>query len=195
MTGANPLRSFAREAQINMTVIDQPEEIAMRRAFVSLVLVLPVAAFASDATPDSAFYKHAAQGGIAEVDLGTLAQQKSANPSVKDFGAMMVKDHSTANEKLKSVATAKNISLPTSASVAQMASKAKLEILSGHAFDKSYIKGMIKDHKEDIAMFEKEAQSGQDSEAKAYAAATLPTLRAHLKKIEAIASSAGVDKD
>jgi putative membrane protein len=167
----------------------------MRRAFASLVLVLPVAAFAADATPDPAFYKHAAEGGIAEVEMGTLAQQKSDNPSVKDFGAMMVKDHSAANEKLKSVAAAKNISLPTSASMAQMANKAKLEILSGKAFDKSYIKGMIKDHDEDIAMFEKEAKSGQDPEAKAYAAATLPTLRAHLRKIKAIASSAGVEKD
>jgi putative membrane protein len=54
---------------------------------------------------------------------------------------------------------------------------------------------MIKDHDEDIAMFEKEAESGQDPEAKAYAAATLPTLRAHLRKIKAIASSAGVNKD
>jgi putative membrane protein len=167
----------------------------MKRAFVSLVLVLPLAAIAADATPDSAFYKHAAEGGIAEVEAGTLAQQKSDNPSVKDFGAMMVKDHSAANEKLKSVAAAKNISLPMSPSVAQMASKAKLEILSGKAFDKSYIKGMIKDHDEDIAMFEKEAESGQDPEAKAYAAATLPTLRAHLRKIKAIANSAGVNKD
>jgi putative membrane protein len=167
----------------------------MRCAFAGLVLVLPVAAFAADASPDSAFYKHAAEGGIAEVEVGTLAQQKSANPSVKDFGAMMVKDHSAANEKLKNVAAAKNISLPASPSVAQMANKAKLEILSGQAFDKSYIKGMIKDHEEDIAMFEKEAESGQDPGAKAYAAATLPTLRAHLRKIKAIASSAGVEKD
>lgn len=167
----------------------------MRRAFASLILVLPVAAFAAEATPDSAFYKHAAEGGIAEVETGTLAQHKSADASVKDFGAMMVKDHSAANEKLKRVAAAKNISLPTSPSVAQTANKAKLEVLSGKAFDKSYIKGMVKDHEEDIAMFEKEAQSGQDPDAKAYAAATLPTLRAHLRKIKAIASSAGVDQD
>jgi putative membrane protein len=171
------------------------EEIAMRRALVSLVLVLPAVVFGADATPDSAFYKHAAEGGIAEVEVGALAQQKSDNPSVKDFGAMMVKDHSAANEKLKSLAASKNISLPASPSVGQMASKAKLEVLSGKTFDKSYIKGMIKDHEEDIAMFEKEAKSGQDPEAKAYAAATLPTLRAHLKKIRAIASTAGVDKD
>ncbi len=166
----------------------------MRRAIVGLALVLPIAAFGADSNPDASFYKHAAEGGIAEVDVGTLAQQKSASQSVKDFGSMMVKDHSAANEKLKGIAASKNIALPTSASVAQMAGKAKLEILSGKTFDKSYIKSMIKDHEEDIALFKKEAKSGQDPDAKAYAAATLPTLEAHLRKIRSIAKSEGVGK-
>jgi putative membrane protein len=163
----------------------------MKRALAILALAAPFAAFGA-ANPDSTFYKHAAEGGIAEVELGNLAQQKSTNPSVKDYGAMMVKDHSAANEKFKGIAASKNISLPTSPSVGQMATKAKLEILSGEAFDKSYIKGMIKDHKEDIALFKKEAATGKDPDAKAFAAATLPTLQAHLKKIQSIAASAGV---
>jgi putative membrane protein len=56
-------------------------------------------------------------------------------------------------------------------------------------------KGMVKDHEEDITMFKKEAASGQDPDAKAYAAATLPTLRAHLKRIKSIATTAGVSVD
>ncbi len=164
----------------------------MKRLLVGMVLIAPLAAFGADSSPDSAFYKHAAEGGMAEVELGSLAQQKSSNQSVKDFGAMMVKDHSAANEKLKAVAAAKNISLPTSPSVGQMATKTKLEVLSGDTFDKSYVKGMIKDHQEDIALFKKEAASGQDPDAKAYAIATLPTLRAHLKKIQAVAAGNGI---
>jgi putative membrane protein len=164
----------------------------MKLLLAGMVLVFPLAAFGANSSPDSAFYKHAAEGGIAEVELGNLAQQKSTNQSVKDFGAMMVKDHSAANDKLQSVAASKNISLPTSPSAGQMATKAKLEALSGETFDKSYIRGMIKDHEEDIAMFKKEAVSGKDPDAKAYASATLPTLEAHLKKIKAVAASAGV---
>lgn len=167
----------------------------MKQVLASLVLVFPFAAFGADSNPDAAFYKHAAEGGMSEVDLGNLAQKKSSNGSVKDFGAMMVKDHTAANDKLKGVAASKNISLPTSASIGQMATKAKLEILSGDTFDKSYIKGMIKDHEEDIAMFKKEAASGQDPDAKALAVATLPTLRAHLKKIKSIATAVGVSAD
>ena len=167
----------------------------MKRVLAILVLVSPFAAFGANSNPDSAFYKHAAEGGIAEVELGSLAQQKSTNASVKDYGSMMVKDHSGANEKLKSIAASKNISLPTSPSVGQMATKAKLEVLSGETFDKSYIKGMIKDHEEDIALFKKEAASGKDPDAKAFATATLPTLETHLKKIKSIAASAGVNAD
>jgi putative membrane protein len=167
----------------------------MKRLLATLALVFPFAAFGADSSPDSAFYKNAAEGGLSEVDLGNLAKKKSNSESVKDFGAMMVKDHTAANNKLKDVAESKNISLPTSANMGQLATKVKLEVLSGDTFDKSYIKGMIKDHEEDIAMFKKEAASGQDPDAKAFAVATLPTLLAHLKKIKSIATTAGVSVD
>ena len=166
----------------------------MKVLLTCLAIIIPVAAMAADATPDSAFYKKAAEGGMAEVELGMLAQEKSENPAVKDFGAMMVKDHAMANEKLKAIAESKNIKLPNSPSVGQKATKAKLEILSGTTFDKSYIKGMIKDHEEDIQEFKREAASGGDADAKAYAAATLPTLQAHLKKIRTIATETGVSE-
>jgi putative membrane protein len=150
------------------------------------------AAIAAD-NPDVKFFKKAAEGGIAEVELGKLAQEKSSNASVKEFGAMMVTDHSAANDKLKAIADKKSIKLPTSPSAGQMATKTKLEVLSGGTFDKSYIKGMVEDHEEDIKEFQTEAASGQDPEAKAYATATLPTLQKHLKNIQAIAAAQGVD--
>lgn len=159
----------------------------------AMALACSAGSVLADDNPDAAFYKKAAEGGIAEVEMGKLAQAKSSNASVKDFGAMMVSDHSAANEKLQALAATKNIKLPTSPSVGQMASKTKLEVLSGTTFDKSYIKGMVEDHQEDIKEFQTEASSGQDPDAKAYAAATLPTLKTHLKKIRAIAAAQGVD--
>lgn len=163
----------------------------MKLLAASLVLLFPFAAFSAE-IPDAKFYRDAAEGGMAEVAMGNLAQQKAQSPSVKDFGAQMVKDHSATNEKLKALAQSKNITLPANPSVTEMAMKDKLQVLSGPTFDKSYIKGMIKDHEEDIAEFKKEATSGKDPDARAFASATLPTLEAHLKKIQAIAASAGV---
>jgi putative membrane protein len=161
----------------------------------SAFVLAPLLAWAADTSPDESFYKKAAEGGISEVEQGQIAQDKGHSQAVKDFGAMMVKDHSAANEKLKAIATSKGIDLPSSSSAMQMATKGKLEVLSGDSFDKSYIKGMVKDHKEDIQEFEKEAQQGQDPQAKAFAQKTLPTLREHLSKIEAIASNSGVKTD
>jgi putative membrane protein len=161
-------------------------------ASLALVALLPIAAWSASTGPDAKFYKHAAEGGLAEVQLGQLAQDKSTNASVKDFASMMVTDHSAANDKLKAIAASKNIDLPTSPSMGQMATKTKLEVLSGDTFDKSYIKGMVKDHEQTIALFKGEAASGMDPDAKAFAAATLPTLRMHLKKIRAIAADAGI---
>ena len=161
------------------------------RRFAAVIFMLPLVAIAAD-IPDLAFFRNAAEGGLAEVEMGNMAQQQARNPSVRDFGALMVKDHSAVNEKLKAIAGSKNITLPANTSVEEMATKAKLKALSGSSFDKSYIKGMIKDHQDDIAEFKKEASSGRDPEARAFANATLPTLEAHLKKIQSIAAEAGV---
>jgi len=166
-------------------------ETRMKQFAAPLVLLLPLATFSAE-IPDAKFYRDAAEGGMAEVAMGKLAQQKAQSPSVKDYGAQMVNDHAAANEKLKALARSKNITLPANPSVAEMETKSKLEALSGQSFDKTYIKGMIQDHEEDLAEFKKEAASGEDPDARAFANATLPTLEAHLKKIQAIAASVGV---
>jgi putative membrane protein len=170
----------------------------MKRILALLAVASPLAMWAPAAapadSPDASFYEHAAEGGIAEIEAGKLAQQKSANPKVKDFGAMMVKDHSAANDKLKALADSKGISLPTTSSAGQMAAKAKLEVLSGGTFDKSYIMGQVKAHEDAVALFRKEIASGQDPDAKAFAKETLPTIRSHLNAINTIASAAGVSK-
>ena len=162
----------------------------MKATLLLLALSWPIAALAD--SPDASFYKVAAEAGMSEVDLGNLAQDKGSNQQVKDFGAMMVKDHTAANDKLKSLAATKNITLPNSASVSQTATKAKLDVLSGDSFDKSYVKSQLRAHRQAVALFKKESTSGQDSDAKAFAAATLPTLRGHLKQIISIASAEGL---
>ena len=60
------------------------------------VMAMPLVALAASNSPDASFYKKAAEAGISEVDLGNLAEQKSPDQQVKDFGAMMVKDGGAA---------------------------------------------------------------------------------------------------
>lgn len=166
----------------------------MRKTLALIMLASPLAAaplaFGAD-DPDASFYKHAAEGGLFEIDTGNQAQQKSGNQSIKDFGAMLVKDHTAAAATLKSLAQSKSISLPTSASVGEIAEKGKLDVLTGDTYDKSFIKTQIKAHRETIALFKKEAAAGQDADAKAFAQQTLPTLEQHLRAARSIATQAG----
>jgi putative membrane protein len=156
-----------------------------------LACALPLVAYAAD-NPDSSFFKHAAEAGLAEVSDATLAQQSATDPKLKDFAAMMVKDHSAANDKLAALAGSKSITLPTSASVGEMATHAKLKLESGDTFDKAYIKDQIKAHQATIRLLRKEIATGQDEDAKAFAKSVLPTVRAHLKAINTIAAADGV---
>jgi putative membrane protein len=156
------------------------------------VLAIPCLALGAGGTPDSSFYKSLAQGGLAEIDLGQLASEKATNPSVKDFGTMMVKDHSAANEELKTLAASKGITLPSGPDAATHAKKIELEALSGGSFDKSYVSNQIKAHKDTVSLLQKEISSGQDAEAKAFAQKALPTVQAHLKAVEKIADSLAI---
>jgi putative membrane protein len=166
----------------------------MQRTLLSLLLCAPLAVWAADATPDTSFYKQVAEAGMAEVDAGNLASEKATDPKVKDFAAMMVKDHTAANEKLKALATTKDVKLPAGSSVSQKAQYAKLKALSGDTFDNSYIKGQVKAHKQTVALLKKEIASGQDAEAKSFAQSVLPTVQTHLKDINGIASAHGISK-
>src|SRR5690242_3779496 len=65
-------------------------------------------------TPETDFANDAGAGGMMEVELGQLAEKNGSSPAVKNFGKMMVTDHSKLNDELKDLAAKKNITLPTS---------------------------------------------------------------------------------
>ena len=135
---------------------------------------------------DSDFLKKAAKGGMAEVELGKLAYEKAASPDVKAFADMVVKDHTKANRQLMALAASKKVELPSGKGLSADVSSAHLKMLSGKSFDDAYVKNMVDDHKEDIADFQKEAETAKDPEVRAFAKKTLPTLQSHLSKIEKI---------
>jgi len=135
---------------------------------------------------DHKFAMAAAMGGMMEVELGKLAAEKGASDEVRQFGQRMVDDHSKANSELMQLASGKGMTLPTAPDAKHQAEMRKLSALSGEKFDKEYVKMMVKDHKKDVAAFEKEAGGGMDAELKAFAASALPTLREHLQMIQRI---------
>ena len=140
---------------------------------------------------DEKFVLDAANGGMAEVQLGQLAQEKAQSQAVKDFGKRMVQDHSQANDQLKQIASSKGLAIPSEVKGDEREHYDKLAKLSGAEFDKAYVKMMIADHKKDIKEFEKEAKKGKDADVKAFASNTLPTLQQHETLIKEVASNSG----
>ena len=105
---------------------------------------------------------------------------------MRQFGQRMVDDHTKANEELMRVASSKGMTPPAALDAKHQAEMQKLSALSGEKFDNEYVKMMVKDHKKDVGEFQKEAERGADPDVKAFAAATLPTLREHLQMIQRI---------
>jgi putative membrane protein len=135
----------------------------------------PATAALSD--KDKSFMKEAAKGGMMEVDMGKMAQQKGKSADVKKFGSTMVADHTKANNELMGIAKKKGVDLSKE--------KGKMMKLNDATFDKEYINAMVKDHEEDLAAFQKEAKNGSDADVKAFASKTSAVIKKHLDMAKA----------
>lgn len=132
---------------------------------------------------DSRFALAAAEGGMLEVELGRIASTKAGNAEVKEFAARMVTDHSKSNAELTQIASTKGLMLPTQEQVKakHQAMFDKLARLEGAAFDREYMAAMVKDHDNDVELFEKQAKNGRDAALQGFAEKSLPVLREHQK--------------
>jgi putative membrane protein len=130
---------------------------------------------AADSTGDSAlsekdktFMKKAAKGGMMEVAMGQVAEQKAQSEDVKSFGKRMVTDHGKANDELKSIASKKGFQLPSKEHTIKWTS------------DKAYMDAMVQDHEKDLAEFKEEASNGSDPDLKKFADDTAKMVQEHL---------------
>jgi len=127
---------------------------------------------------------------MAEVETGKLALSKSQNAEVKAFAQQMIDDHGKALADLQPLAQSKGVTLPTELDAKHKAMAAKLEKLSGDAFDKEYMKmAGLKDHKDTHAKLQKISKSAKDADVKAAADKTLPVVEQHLKAAQQMSSA------
>jgi putative membrane protein len=131
----------------------------------------------------------------AEIAIGKIAQDKGTTGAVRDFGAMLVKDHTAADAKVTALAGKKGFALSDDASRAQADKLAgvekKLKGLDGAEFDKTFGAEMANGHADAIAMVRKEHDATKDQDVKGLLGDLLPALETHenmAKKIEAAAA-------
>ena len=139
------------------------------------------------ASQDRDFLERAAEGGNAEVTIGGLADTRAARPEVIAFGHSIVADHAAINRQLGAIAAAKHIALPTSLGEHQ-AGYDRVVDLRLDPFDREFVRVMVDDHHDAVELFRAEASGGADAELRNFAAATLPTLQAHLQHAQSLAA-------
>lgn len=132
------------------------------------------------------FLVNAADGGLAEVQMGELAQQKATNPNVKNFAALMIKDHTAANDQVKALASQRNVALPPTPADNHKNHMDDLSKKTGKDFDKAYMNMMEDDHEKTINMFESASGKVNDAEVKAFIDNTIPKLKMHLDSVKAV---------
>jgi len=143
--------------------------------------------------PDADFLVNAASGAMMEVELGQLAQTHSALRRVKNFGAMMVKDHGEGMKQLQRLAARKEVLLPDSVSSHQQKQIDELKKKKGEDFDKAYVRMMVDDHKADIKEFENQAGKAMDSLTRIFASSSLQMLRRHLDSANNLVGLLGIN--
>lgn len=129
---------------------------------------------------DASFMVEVANGGMTEVALSKLAEQSASSQRVKNFATMMVRDHTQANDRLKSIASSKNVTLPDSLSDESKNTLQKLQDAKSSSFDKQYMKVMLDDHQKTVKKLQEGTQSIQDTQLKQWVSNVLPTVQMHL---------------
>jgi putative membrane protein len=137
---------------------------------------------------DETFFHDAARAGMEEVALGQLGVSKGSSEGVKKFGRLMIDEHGAANAKLKAAAARSGVELPAdlAADPEAEATRRKLELLTGKAFDQAYVESQSKLHAKAVRLLEKEIASGSDPAAKAWARDALPMMKRHAELVGSV---------
>ena len=134
----------------------------------------------------SEFLKKVTNSGMAEIQLAKLAQQKATIDAVKNFAAMLERDHTAVNQQVKTLADQRSVALPATVSDDKQKMYTDMDKMTGKAFDKDYISMMVKAHSDGISLFEDTRSNASDIDVKNFADKTLPALKMHLDSAKAI---------
>jgi putative membrane protein len=138
--------------------------------------------------PDRLFTTLAAQGGIAEVELGKLAQQKSRNEMVTAFAQQMIDDHGKSNTQLAQLAKEVGLSLPSEPAPDQLQTRQELSMLSQGQFEAEYMRVQVTEHQKTVQLLLWVIASGEHSDLHHFASDALPTVLHHLQRAQNLVS-------
>ena len=153
------------------------------------------AAAAAPAINDAQIAHIAVTANSVDSAAGMLAEKKGASKAVKDFGKTMVTDHSGVNKQAVALATKLNVTPEDNDTSKQLksggdANVAKLQGLTGKAFDKAYIDNEVAYHQAVLDALDKTLiPNAQNADLKALLEKVRPAVAAHLDMAKKLQSS------
>jgi putative membrane protein len=140
---------------------------------------------------DKQFIRTAAEGGIADMKLSTLAVEKGS-PAVKELAQKMLDDHTVMNKDMDTVADSLGVMLPKKMNKDAQKEYDKLSGLSGKDFDTEYVTYMLKAHFEDLHAFHMEASVAADQGLASEVVKQMGMMHQHITAIVNVAKSEGI---
>ena len=160
----------------------------LRSAMAGLAMAgFVLSAHAAGPENDATFLKTVIGIDLAEIDAGNLAQKNGGSDMVKQFGAMLVADHTKDRDQVLATAKQMSVEPPSAPSNDDQATAKRLSALNGQAFDKAFAEAMVKGHQAAIALYT-DKSNDKGSSLASYASATLPTLQKHLDEAKKISA-------
>ena len=146
-------------------------------------------AMMSDATVTGQQFANAAASTDAyEIAAAKLAKDKATTQGLKDFAAMMIKDHTDSTAKLKEAAGKASPRITPDATLTDE-QKANLETLrdaKGADFDSAYKSQQVAAHQKALGAMQGYASTGDVPTLKDFATKTATVVQSHLDKIQAM---------
>lgn len=134
---------------------------------------------------DQQFVQDALTSDATEIAASKIALKNSSDPHVRKFAQQMITDHTKLSHGMAALVSKKGFTTTPSADSALVG---KLQTLKGKEFDQAYVEQIgVEAHQRAVDLFERESQSGTDSQLKAAAAKALPIIKHHLAMAQQLA--------
>jgi len=121
-----------------------------------------------------------------EIQAGKMAEKQGQTKAVREYGKMLIKDHSAADKKVTTLAKKEKITLTAPETGAEMKN-----MPTGSSFDDKFARDMVDDHKKDIAEVTDARDNTTDPQLKKLLSDVLPTLQKHEDAAQKLVDSQG----
>jgi putative membrane protein len=141
---------------------------------------------------DTAYIRQVIRGNFLEVGLGRRAYSEAEDSAVKQFALRMITDHNSMNDQWTELAQQNDMEVELEVGPAGQQVGERLEDLEDDEFDQAYMSEMIRQHEQDLALFQRLARWAGSPEVRQLASSGVPTLREHLELARQVGSRVGV---